>query len=33
MTGEVRRPQLKNSRKMTIKAWYTLGWKIPVFWR
>ena len=25
MVGEVRRPQAKNSRKMTIVAWTTLG--------
>ena len=25
MIGEVRSPQAKNSRKMTIRAWYTLA--------
>lgn len=25
MVGEVRRPQAKNSRKMTMVAWITLG--------
>lgn len=29
MTGIVRRPQAKNSRNMTTKAWYTLGSPMP----
>jgi hypothetical protein len=29
MTGMVRRPHAKNSRKMTTRAWYTLGSPIP----
>lgn len=31
MTGMVRRPQAKNSRKMTTRACHTLGSPIPEF--
>lgn len=29
MRGMVRRPHAKNSRKITTRAWYRLGWPIP----